>query len=79
MASDMGIQAAMGHMDISSIPSSLVQNIANNATQTGDAVSISVMRKAMDLQGQQAMQLIESVAKSAPQPGVSGGHIDTYA
>lgn len=55
-------------MDISGISSSLLQHISNGSTQTGDAVTVSVMRKAMDIQASQATQLIESVAKSLPNP-----------
>lgn len=67
-------------MDISAIPSSLLQQIGNGATQTGDAVSISVMRKALDIQSQQAMALIESAKASAPKPSDGPGQvIDTYA
>ena len=60
-------------MDISAISGSLLQNISNSATQTGDAVTVSVMRKAMDIQAAQATQLIESVAQSMPDPAVRVG------
>lgn len=71
-------------MDISGVSSSLMQHIANGATQTGDAVSISVMKKALDIQAQQSSQLIESAVQSAPEPkqnnaSVVGGNIDVYA
>ena len=67
-------------MDISAISSSLLQNISNNATQTGDAVTVSVMRKAMDIQSAQAAQLIESVAQSMPDPAARvGRNIDVRA
>ena len=56
-------------MDVSAISHSLLQQIANGATRTGDAVSITMMRKALDIQSSQATQLIESVAKSMPDPG----------
>jgi len=56
-------------MEISAISSSLLQQVSNSATQTGDAVTISVMRKALDIQSSQANQLIESVAQSMPDPG----------
>jgi hypothetical protein len=55
-------------MDVSGISGSLLQQIGNGATQSGDAVTISVMRKAMDIQAAQATQLIESVAQSMPDP-----------
>ena len=60
-------------MDISAVSSSLLQNISNSATQSGDAVTVSVMRKAMDIQAAHAAQLIESVAQSMPDPAVRVG------
>ena len=60
-------------MDISSVSGSLVQQINNNATQTGDAVSIAMMRKALDIQAAQASQLIQSAAQSMPDPGARLG------
>lgn len=60
-------------MDISAISSSLLQKISNSASQTGDAVSVSVMRKAMDIQSAQAAQLIESVTQSMLDPAVRVG------
>ncbi|MCB1800712.1 MAG: YjfB family protein [Gammaproteobacteria bacterium] len=67
-------------MDISSIPSSLLQQIGNGATQNGDAVTVSVLRKAMDIQAAQATQLIDSVAQSMPDPGARlGQQIDVKA
>lgn len=60
-------------MDMSGISPSLLQSIGNSATQTGDAVTVSVMRKAMDLQAAQATQLIESVAQSMPDPSARIG------
>lgn len=67
-------------MDISAISPSLLQQIGNGATRTGDAVSISVMRKAMDIQSEQAMALIESAKAAAPAPQSGPGQlIDTHA
>ena len=64
-------------MDISAISSSLLQQIGNSATQNGDAVTISVMRKALDIQASQAQQLIQSVDQSVPKPaGHLGQNID---
>ena len=48
---------------------------ASGANQ-GDAIAISVQKKAMDIQEQQAVQLIESVEESAPEPKTS---LDEYA
>lgn len=64
-------------MGISGISSSLLQQINNSATQTGDAVSIKMMREALDIQSAQAAQLINSVAESVPAPAKgSGQYID---
>lgn len=64
-------------MNVSAISDSLLQQINNSATRPGDAVSISIARKAMDIQASQATQLIESVARSMPDPGRSlGQNID---
>ena len=57
----------------------MLQSIAATSTQTGDAVTISVMKKAMELQAAQASQLIESAAQSVPQPGNTGQVIDIFA
>jgi hypothetical protein len=67
-------------MNMSGIPDSLLQQIGNSATQTGDAVAVSVMRKALDAQASQAARLIESVAQSMPDPaGALGHHVDVRA
>ncbi len=49
-------------MDISSIANTTITSIANSATRSGDAVAVSVQKKAMDIQAQSAMQLINSAA-----------------
>ena len=67
-------------MDISAVSNSLLQQISNSATRTGDAVSVTMMRKALDIQSSQATQLIASVAKSMPDPGDRlGQNIDIRA
>ena len=67
-------------MDISGISSSLLQQISHGATQTGDAVAISVLRKALDMQSSQAAQLIATAAQGVPDPvGRLGQHIDVRA
>ena len=64
-------------MDVSGIYGSMLQQINNGATRTGDAVSITMIRKALDIQASQANQLIQSVADSMPEPGGRiGQHID---
>lgn len=67
-------------MDVSGISPSLLQQISNGATGNGDAVTVSVMRKALDIQSSQAAQLIESVAQSMPDPAARlGQRIDVRA
>ena len=53
-------------MTISGIPDSLLQQINNSATRPGDAVAVTMMRKALDIQASQAAQLIQSVNQSTP-------------
>lgn len=76
-----GFLVVIHGMDISGISNSTLQQIGNSATQTGDAVSISVMRKALDIQSQQALALIEAAAVVAPRPaaGTPGAKLDVYA
>jgi hypothetical protein len=65
------------HMDVNGISSSLLQQIGNTSTQSGDAVTVSVLRKAMDIQATQAQQLVEMVQQSVPNPGARiGSNID---
>jgi len=53
-------------VDINSISSGAVaQNVAQ---KTGDAVGVTVARKALDIQSSTASQLIESAKESAPPP-----------
>lgn len=67
-------------MELNALPDALLQQIAGGATQTGDAVAISVLRKALDLQAAQAGQLIAAVAASVPDPDNRiGRHIDVRA
>ena len=54
-------------MDISGISFTSVQSAASQA-QPNDAVSIKMLKKAMDIQESQAQQLIASVAQSVPTP-----------
>jgi len=61
-------------MDISGVSPSMLA--ASGPVQTGDAVAISVQKKAMDIQSAQAQQLIQSVEESVPEPKTS---IDEYA
>jgi len=67
-------------MTISGIPDSLLQQISNSATRPGDAVAVTMMRKALDIQASQATQLIQSVSQSSPDPSSRlGGNIDIRA
>jgi len=67
-------------MDISAVTPALLRHIDNQSTQTGDAVTVSVMRKAMDIQSQQAAALIESAAQAVPRPQAGPGQlIDVHA
>lgn len=64
-------------MDISSVSS---LSTAASQAQTGDAVSIAVLKKAIDLQAQGALQLIDSL----PQPTTNspphlGQGVNTFA
>ena len=61
-------------MEITGLSASMVAS--GGAVQTGDAVAVSVQKKAMDIQQSQAQQLIQSVEQSVPQPQTS---IDVYA
>lgn len=66
-------------MDISGVSNSMLAQIANGATQNGDAVTIAVLRKAMDIQAQQSLQLIQSVTQSAPSNPNAAQHLDVWA
>lgn len=64
-------------MDISSVGS--ISSAASQA-QVGDAVSIVVLKKAIDLQAQGALQLIESLPQPATNsPPNLGQGVDTFA
>ncbi len=62
-------------MDISSVGS---VSSALSQAKTGDAVAITVLKKAMELQAQGALQLIQALPQPAAINGV-GGSINTYA
>ncbi len=65
-------------MEISQIGAAASQMAS---AQTGDAVANLVLKKALQSQGQGALQLIQSVPQQAPRPssGPLGGKVDTYA
>ena len=63
-------------MDISSIGS---LSTALSQAQTGDAVSTLVFRKAMDIQAQNAMQLLQALPQPPSNPPNLGNSIDIKA
>ena len=64
-------------MDVSSIGS--VSRALSQAS-TGDAVAILVLKKAMDIQAQSAMQLIQALPQlPASNPPNLGNGVDTFA
>jgi len=62
-------------MDIAGVSSSTMASISNSSTRTGDAVAISVQKKAMDIQAQAAGQLIESAAAVSESISESAGRL----
>lgn len=64
-------------MDVSSIAAAAS---ANAAAQVQTQASVSVFKKALDIQEQTAMQLLEALPPVPAAPtGTSGGVIDTWA
>ena len=65
-------------MDLNSIASGVVSQTASQ--KTGDAVGVTVARKAMDIQADAAAQLISSVTptKTASEPHL-GNNVDVRA
>jgi len=64
-------------MDVSSVAAAVS---ANSAAQLQSQVSVSVLKKAIDMQESSAMQLLQAIPQPAPAPvGTSGGVIDTWA
>ncbi|AVS74741.1 YjfB family protein [Paracidovorax cattleyae] len=65
----------------------LTQSIVNTATamasqKTSDAVNITVLKKAMDIQKSSAAQLLEALPQPQPQLATSGSlgtQVNTYA
>ena len=47
--------------------------------KVGDAVGITVLRKAIDLQAQGALQLVEALPSTSNNPSHLGKHIDVTA
>ncbi|MDH3326904.1 MAG: YjfB family protein [Gammaproteobacteria bacterium] len=64
-------------MNINSIASGAVaQNVAQN---TGDAIGVTVARKALDIQAEAASQLISSATKTAASEPHLGSNVNTHA
>ena len=61
-------------MNVSGVSASVAAS--GGSVQTGDAVAVSVQKKAMDIEKANAQQLIESVEQSAPKVSTS---INEYA
>ena len=63
-------------MDVSSIPAA-----ASNLSQaeTAGAIQTAVLKKAIDLQAQGAMQLIQAASQAGSNPPHLGNRIDTRA
>lgn len=63
-------------MDVSSIGSA---STALSQAQTGDAMATLVMKKAMDIQAQNALQLLQALPQVASNPPNLGNSIDVKA
>lgn len=63
-------------MDVSSIGS---LSSALSQARTGDAVNILVLKKAMAIQAQSALQLLEALPQAASNPPNLGASIDVRA
>jgi hypothetical protein len=63
-------------MDISAVSS---LSTALSQAKTGDAVGTLVLKKAMDIQAQNAMQLLQAVPSVANNPPNLGNSIDVKA
>lgn len=53
-------------MDLNGISSATIASISGTSTRSGDSLTISVLKKAMDIQADNAAQLIASAQASAP-------------
>ncbi len=64
-------------MDIANVAASVS---AAQQTRTGDAVALSVLRKSLDIQAQNAQQLIAALPEPAPSsPPHLGNSVNTFA
>ena len=66
-------------MDVAGISASAVAALAAQADPTS-AVQMAVLKKALDLEGQSALQLLQAIAhNSYNNPANLGNSIDTFA
>lgn len=63
-------------MDVGSISS---LSTALSQARTGDAVAVLVMKKAMDVQAQSALQLLQALPQPASNPANLGNSVDVRA
>lgn len=75
----MASLAVTNNMNISALPAVNPATVATN-----DPIGITMLKKSMDIQESQALQLIQSVAQSVPTPkpvpsGNLGNNIDIRA
>ena len=63
-------------MDISSVGS---LTTALSQVQAGDAVGIQVLKKAMDIQAQSALQLLQGLPQAPNNPPNLGNNVDVKA
>ena len=63
-------------VDISGVSSSVVQSLVGDNVAASDAVTVKVLDKALDMQAQTALQLLEALPDSTSSLGQS---IDDFA
>lgn len=66
-------------MDISNVASVAAYASAVSQAQVGDAVAISVLKKALDIQAQGTMQLIQAIPQVSGTTEILGHKVNTTA
>ena len=66
-------------MDISNVASVAAYASAVSQAQVGDAVAISVLKKALDIQAQGVMQLIQAIPQVSGTTETLGNNVNTTA
>ena len=66
-------------MDISNVASVAAYASAVSQAQVGDAVAISVLKKALDIQAQGTMQLIQAIPQVSVTTEILGHNVNTTA